>query len=79
MIKTFFFIGKRVILLKKENGKRIQGVHNNEQRRTKRKAKKQRNQEAMLRDKRTSIREEQSKKLQHQDKSKRVHWHKSIN
>ena len=45
-----FYPGKSVVLLKKEKGKRIQGVHNNKQRTTKQKAKKHRNQEAMLRE-----------------------------
>ena len=38
------------MLLKKEKGKRIQCLHNNKQRTTKQKAKKRRNQEAMLRE-----------------------------
>ena len=38
------------MLLKKEKGKRIQCLHNNKQTTTKQKAKKHRNQEAMLRE-----------------------------
>ena len=37
------------------------------------------NQETLLRDKRNSLKEEQSKRPQHQDQSKRVCWHKSNN
>lgn len=39
------------------------------------KIKKQRNQDAMLRNNRKLVKEEQSERPQHQDQSKRVRWH----